>query len=301
MTPFNPLTDGAGGDGDDLALVRRTQAGDREALETLVVRHQDWVYNIAVRMVYDPHDAEDVTQEILIKLLTRLSTFEGRSRFRTWLYRIVVNHVLNMKRARAEMGDWTFQKYGDGLDHAPDAELPDQRSVPVDVQLLVDEARITCSSGMLLCLTRDQRLAYVLGEIFGVSDAVGAELLETTRDNFRQKLSRARRDLHNFMEDKCGLVNQANPCRCAKKTQVFMKAGFVDPANLLFARPHLRRVREMAPAVHRDLDALDRAYAEIHRAHPFLPSPDFAAVLKGLLEQPRYRSILDPGTEGGRH
>jgi RNA polymerase sigma factor (sigma-70 family) len=301
MNPFNPLAGAPDSDADDLALVRRIQSGDRDALEALVVRHQDWVYNIVVRMVYHPHDAEDVTQEVLIKLLTKLSTFEGRSRFRTWLYRIVVNQVLNMKRARAEAVEWTFQKYGDGLDNAPDSELPDPRAVPVDVQLLVDEARITCSSGMLLCLSREQRIAYILGEIFGVSDAIGAELLETTRDNFRQKLSRARRDLHNFMQDKCGLVNKANPCRCAKKTQVFMEAGYVDPRNLLFARPHLLRVRDIASKVHDDINALDMAYAEIHRAHPFLPSPDFVAGLRGLLEQPRYRSILGSNRTGDQH
>jgi RNA polymerase sigma factor (sigma-70 family) len=293
MTSFHPLTDDAESDADDFALVRQIQDGDRGALEALVIRHQDWVYNIAVRMVYHPHDAEDVTQEILIKLLTKLSTFEGRSRFRTWLYRIVVNHVLNMKRARAEEGEWTFQKFGDGLDNAADADLPDQRTVPVDVQLLVDESRITCSSAMLLCLSREQRLAYILGEILGVTDAVGAELLETTRDNFRQKLSRARRDLHNFMHDKCGLVNRNNPCRCAKKTQVFMDAGYVNPHDLLFARAHLQRVRDVAPRVHANMDALDAAYAEIHRAHPFLPSPDFTTALRGLLDQPRFRSIID--------
>ena len=293
MTSFNPLADAPDGDAGDLALVRRIQSGDRDALEALVVRHQNWVYNIVLRMVYDPHDAEDVTQEVLIKLLTKLSTFEGRSRFRTWLYRIVVNHVLNMKRSRAEAGEWTFQKYGDGLDNAPDAELPDLRAIPVDMQLVVDESRITCSSGMLLCLTREQRLVYILGEIFGVPDAVGAELLETSRDNFRQKLSRARRDLHNFMHDKCGLVNKANPCRCAKKTQAFMDAGYVDPRNLLFARMHVLRVRDVSPRVHEDINALDMAYAEIHRAHPFQPSPDFIAMLRRLLEQPRFRSIFD--------
>src|SRR5688572_11949941 len=159
MSPLNPLADTVDGDADDLALVRRIQSGDRDALEALVVRHQDWVYNVVLRMVYHPHDAEDVTQEVLIKLLTKLSTFEGRSHFRTWLYRVVVNHVLNMKRARAEAAQWTFRKYGDGLDNAPDSELPDVRAVPVDVQLLVDEARITCSTGMLLCLNREQRLA----------------------------------------------------------------------------------------------------------------------------------------------
>ncbi len=294
MLPRTPLADAAETDSDDLELVRRIQNGDREALESLVMRHQDWVYNIVLRMVYHPEDAEDATQEVLIKLLTKLSTFEARSSFRTWLYRIVVNHVLNMKRARAEAAEWTFKKYGDGLDGAPDLELPDPRSVPADVQLLVDEARITCSSGMLLCLSREQRIVYILGEIFDISDTVGAELLETTRDNFRQRLSRARRDLHSFMQNKCGLVNKANPCRCAKKTQAFMKAGYVDPQNLLFAKAHVTRVRDVSPRVHDDINALDMAYAEIHRDHPFHPSPDFVAVLRGLLKQPRFSSIFGP-------
>jgi len=297
-TPFNPLSDAADADPADLALVRDAQGGNRDALEALILRHQDWIYNIVVRMVYHPHDAQDVTQEVLIKVLTKLSTFEGRSHFRTWLYRIAVNHVLNMKRSRGEAAEWTFQRYGDGLDQAPDAELPDPRAVPVDVQLLVDEARIGCSSGMLLCLSREQRLIYVLGEIFGVSDVLGAELLDISRENYRQKLSRARRDLHNFMQDKCGLVNTANPCRCARKTQVFMDAGYVDPRNLLFARTHVRRVQDVAARVHEDIDALDAAYAAIHRAHPFLPSPDFALALRGLLDQPQFQSILDPDLRG---
>jgi hypothetical protein len=100
------------------------------------------------------------------------------------------------------------------------------------------------------------------------------------------------------MQDKCGLVNKANPCRCAKKTQVFMEAGYVNPRDLLFARPHLLRVRDMAPRIHGEIDALDVAYAEIHRAHPFLPPPDVAALIRTLLEQPRYRSILGPNRGG---
>ena len=123
-----------------------------------------------------------------------------------------------MKRVRADEAGWTFAQYGESLDATPDMELPDPRSVPADVRLLVDEARIGCTSGMLLCLDREQRLTYILGEIFGVTDGLGAELLEISRENFRQRLARARRDLHNFLHDKCGLVNEANPCRYAKKT-----------------------------------------------------------------------------------
>ena len=94
--------------------------GGAEALETLIRRHQSWIYNTVQRMVYLPQDAEDITQEILIKVLTKLSTFEGRSSFRTWLYRIVVNHVLNMKRTRIEELEWSFERYGAGLDGVPD-------------------------------------------------------------------------------------------------------------------------------------------------------------------------------------
>lgn len=53
-------------------------------------------------MLYHPQDAEDATQEILVNILTRLSCFEGRSSFRTWLYRIAVNHLLNIRRARVK-------------------------------------------------------------------------------------------------------------------------------------------------------------------------------------------------------
>jgi hypothetical protein len=164
--------------------------------------------------------------------------------------------------------------------------------VPADVKLLVDEARIGCSSGMLLCLDRGQRLVYILGEIFGVTDVVGAELLEISRDNFRQKLSRARRDLHSFMQDRCGLVKPSNPCRCAKKTQAFMRAGYVDPGNLLFARDHVIRVREVAAKVHDDVAELDAAYGEIHRDHPFHSPPDFVAAVRRLIDRPDFQSIL---------
>jgi RNA polymerase sigma factor (sigma-70 family) len=277
---------------DDTDLVKQVQTGSREALEALVLRHQSWIYNIVQRMVYLPQDAEDITQEILIRVITKLSTFEFRSSFRTWLYRIVVNHVLNMKRARLEEVGWTFTRYGEGLDGAPDAELPDPRSVPADVQLLVDEARIGCTSAMLLCLDREQRLIYVLGEIFGVSDKIGSDLLEVTRENFRQKLARARRDLHNFMENKCGLVNKSNPCRCTKKTQAFINAGYVNPHDLLFAKEHVTRVRDVAKKTCEDMESLDVAYAEIHRDHPFLQSPDFVSSVRDLLKKSMFLTLM---------
>ena len=289
----NPFADVAAGEGRDQELVQLAKGGSRAALEELVVRHQAWIYNLALRMVHRPEDAKDATQEVLIKLFTRLSSFDGHSSLRTWLYRIVVNHLLNMKRSRAESRGITFAEYGQALDGMPDAELPDPLVIPADVQLLVAEARIGCTSGMLLCLDREQRLIFILGSIFGVSDAVGAELLELSRDNFRQRLARARRDLQNFMQDKCGLVNNANPCRCARKTRGFIAAGHIDPNNLRFARERMTHVRDVAERVSAEITGLDAAYAEVYRDHPFQNSPDFVAALRGLMNRPEFRSTLE--------
>jgi RNA polymerase sigma factor (sigma-70 family) len=289
----NPFAESVASDPEDRELVRQAQGGNREALEQLITRHQAWIYNIVLRMVYHPQDAEDATQEILVKLITKLSTFAARSSFRTWLYRIVVNHVLNMNRGRADLAGWTFTRFGNSLDATPDMDLPDPRSVPADVKLLVDEARIGCTSGLLLCLDREQRLIYILGDIFGVTDLVGAELLEISRENFRQKLARARRDLRNFVQDKCGLINETNPCRCAKKTQGFMNAGFVNPRNLLFAKEHVTRVRDVAARKSEGLDTLDAAYAELHRDHPFHEPADFVIALRTLIDGTDFKSTLE--------
>ena len=284
MTINNPLADDSP-DHEDQKLVLRARSGERKALEELVQRHQAWIYNIAVRMLYHPQDAEDATQDILIKVLTRLSSFEGRSSFRTWLYRIVVNHVLNMKRGRVEVQQASidFASYGAAIDATPDLELADPKGPSADTDLLVTEAMLSCTSGMLLCLDREQRLTFILGAIFEVSDTVAAEVLEITPDNFRQRLARARRDLRNFMNDKCGLVNQANPCRCAKKTRAFIEAGYVDPENLLFVRERIGEVREAVPKVHEALSTLDEKCAEIFRGHPFYKAPDLAPMLRRLV------------------
>ena len=285
--PFTEIVD----ESTDCELIEQSKNGSQSAVEKLILRHQAWIYNIAIRMVFHPHDAEEVTQEVLVKAITRLSTFHGESKFRTWLYRIAANHVLNMKRRGGEKETQSFSSYADAINGTPDLDLPDPKSVPVEVPLLIEEAKISCTSGMLLCLDRKQRLIFVLAEIFGVSDSVGSEILEMSPDNFRQSLSRARRDLGQFMNNQCGLVNANNPCRCSKKTKGFIGAGHVDPHNLQFSSSRLNAIRSVATDTFAQVEnVLDQEYAALFRDHPFLEPKDQILWLRKMLEQ---RSIRD--------
>lgn len=290
----NPFAETTDDDSEEIELVSQANSGDRNSLERLILRHQSWIYNIAVRMVFDPQDAEDVTQEVLVKAVTRLSTFRGDSKFRTWLYRITANHVLNMKRRGGETKPHTFSTYADAINSTPDLDLPDPKSVPVDVPFLVEETKVACTTGMLLCLDRRQRLIFTLGEIIGASDTVGGEVMDMTADNFRQCLARARRDLYQFMNHQCGLVNASNPCRCPKKTRGFIDAGHVDPHHLLFAAPHVQRIRDAAEGTVREIDDVaDRSFAAIYRDHPFLEPSEQAQGLRRILDLPEVRAVLD--------
>ena len=187
----------------------------------------------------------------------------------------------------------SFSDYADAINKTPDLDLPDPKNVPVDVPLIVEEAKISCTTGMLLCLDRKQRLAFTLGEIFGASDTVGSEILEMSPDNFRQSLSRARRDLYQFMQNQCGLVNATNPCRCPKKTRGFIEHGHVDPHRLLFVPEHLERVRDVAGEAVREIeDLVEQQHADIYREHPFLRPADEIDWLRRTLQREDVRGAL---------
>jgi hypothetical protein len=171
--------------------------------------------------------------------------------------------------------------------------LPDPKGLPVALPVLVEEAKNSCTMGMLLCLDRKQRLVFTLGEILGASDSVGAEVLEMTADNFRQCLARARRDLHAFMNGQCGLVNKSNPCRCPKKTRGFIEEGHVDAKHLRFVPEHVRKVREVAGETVREIDdVVERQHADIYRDHPFLRPADELIWLRRILDSDELRRAL---------
>src|SRR5437870_9864163 len=125
-------------------VARRAVDGDRNAFDRLVRDLQGDVYGLALRMLWNREDAEDATQEILVRVVTRLSQFDFRSRLRTWVYRIAVNHVLDVKKSPVERLQLTFDRFADDLADEMSAVGPSD----VERSLLIEEVKIGCTLGM---------------------------------------------------------------------------------------------------------------------------------------------------------
>jgi RNA polymerase sigma factor (sigma-70 family) len=262
-------------------LVERTKGGDRHAAEALVAAVQDDVYRLSMRMLGLRAEAEDATQEILLQALTHLSEFRGESAFRTWLWRIAVRHLMRAKKARREEVA-SFETI-EMLIAKGDANPPTPAMSDVERDILAEEVRLSCTQAMVLSLERDQRISWILAEIFELSSEEAAEILDIDRAAHRKRLSRAREKLATWMGKHCGLVRSSNACRCARQIPVAMQFGVVDPASLEYASRN-------TPPVHLQIlaeaDEIEAA-AQALKSHPDYTAP--GAVLA------RIRSIIDSG------
>jgi RNA polymerase sigma factor (sigma-70 family) len=278
----------------DDGLVAQAMQGNRKAIEQLIRRHQKWVFNIALRMVGEPVDAEDIAQEVLIKIVKNLPGFKMKSSFRTWAYRIVVNHVLNMRRRDSE-NKWTsFAHYGKDIDDSQDQEFPALKGSPVEKSLIILEVKMHCLMGTLLCLNRKQRLVFILGEMFCISDSVAGEILECTKDNFRQTLSRARRKIFDFLKERCGLMDKKNPCHCQLKAKPLMDAGVIDPGHLYYAKNGLFDLNRLMEDKYSRFSVIYRGqFWKLIREQPFLDAPDFVQKFRKMLSTAEFMDIFN--------
>jgi RNA polymerase sigma-70 factor (ECF subfamily) len=174
-------TDPAQFDDDaDRWLVNKAQAGDLDAYEVLVRRHRDRIYRIALRMLGDRHDAEDIAQDVLIQVWTALAGFTGQSAFTTWLYRIAVNRCLNQLRGRR----WT----------RPVLE-GDPQPVAGAEDTAIARQRTGAAMEAIAALPPDQRAVIVLHQLEGLSYREVAAVVNISEDAVRGRLHRARLNL----------------------------------------------------------------------------------------------------------
>ena len=113
-------------------IARQALAGDRDALDSLVRALQGDVYGLALRMLWNQEDAEDATQEILVRIVTRLSQVQFRSRLKTWAYRVAVNYILDTKKSAIERLRLSFDQFADDLVGGLQPSSPDDAEQSID-------------------------------------------------------------------------------------------------------------------------------------------------------------------------
>jgi RNA polymerase sigma factor (sigma-70 family) len=213
-----------------VVLIDKALGGDKKALEGVILSVQDMIYNLSLRMLGTPHDAEDAAQEILIRIVTKLSTFRRESAFSTWAYRIAVNYLLDYKKSMFAKRPLSFDFYGEDIDRG---FLPvDTDTVKgVDANLLAEELKQSCTNVMLQCLKPQSRLIYVLGVMFQMDSRVCGELLGITPEAYRQRLSRIRKQVGAFLGEYCGLSGTGK-CDCRRRIGYAIKTNRLNPGCL---------------------------------------------------------------------
>lgn len=212
-------------------LIKKSLEGDKKSLEQLINLVQGLIFNLSIRFLWKREDAEDATQEILLKIVTNLNKFNGQSKFQTWAYRVATNYLINLKKTKVEEMLTSFDIYADDLKNykAPlDYNSPDKA-------LLEKEVKVSCTLAMLQCLSRELRLTFILGNILKIKSNVGSEITNTTPENFRKRLEQSRKILSSFLNGNCSVYNPVNNCRCSNRINTALKCGRIEKTKLSFA------------------------------------------------------------------
>jgi RNA polymerase sigma factor (sigma-70 family) len=267
----------------DLAeRARAAAAGDKAAAHAILDAVQDDVYELALRMLGHPADAEDAAQEILIIVLTHLGSFRGASAFKTWVWRIAANHLARVRRGRRET--ITFETLDERLRTGlrEGSERPDPEE-----QALARELRLRCTQAMLLSLDRELRITYVLGDIFNLSGEEAAEVLEIDPSAYRKRLSRARVRLHDFLREWCGVFDGANPCRCAGQVECAIERKLLAPDDLFLSKQSARPTKAELNRATDEVTSLMRVAEVMRGPSTYLAPGSLVKTLRELLDSQR--------------
>lgn len=170
----------------DDELARRAAGGDTSALDTLLRRHTSLVHGVCRRILGNPDDALDATQEALLSIATRVATFDGRARFSTWAYRVATNAALDEARRR-------------GRRPAPAEQLPETDRHTPPASLDTDVADRIDVDAALAELTPEYRAAVALRDLVGMDYAEIAVVLDIPPGTVRSRISRGRAVLADLL------------------------------------------------------------------------------------------------------
>ncbi|GFI60986.1 ECF RNA polymerase sigma factor SigW [Clostridiales bacterium] len=249
-------------------LIKSALNGDKVAMEALINSVSDMVFNLSLRMLGMRHDAEDATQEILLKVIAALPAFRMESKLSTWVFRIALNYLKDYKKGMFAMHPLSFEIYGEDISSGREKDIPDM-SGGIDRAMLEEELKMSCTNVMLQCFDSESRCVYILGTMFGLNSKTAGEILDITPEAYRQKLSRLRKKMAEFLGEYCQFGGSSK-CSCAKRVDYAIQTHRINPSN-----PDYQSMKQLdkAKSFTEAMEQLD-GLTQVFEALPSYSTPD---------------------------
>lgn len=242
------------------ALIEKAVAGDKQSLETVLSSVQDLIFNLSLRMLGTFPDAEDASQDILLKVMTHLSSYKGESAFSTWVFRIATNHLRDYKKHMFAKFPLSFKFYGDDIQNADIQNVPDLTQ-DVERSILAEELKLSCTNVMLQCLDAESRCIFILGTMFKIDSRIAGDILGITPEAYRQRLVRVRRKMADFLSEYCGEYGKGR-CRCADRVDYAIQCRRIMPKQLSFtSAPVLGETALEVKEAMEEIDGLSQVFS----------------------------------------
>lgn len=269
-------------------LIKRAINGDGIALEQIVIEINDLIFNLSLRMLGTISDAQDATQDIIIKIITNLSTFRMESNFKTWVYRISTNFLIDYKKSLFAQYPLDFAYYENDLKLSQDYNNQFEQK---EKEELVKELKLSCTNVMLQCLNSNDRCIFILGTMFNVNSKVASQILDISPENYRKKLSRIRKKIQQFLSINCGLT-KTGYCKCENRLVYAIEHGRLDSNDLQYTKLEVIN-KDLLLEFVLEMEKLE-ATCSLYESLPRYKSPiENTVLIKNLTETKSMTKILN--------
>jgi len=214
-----------------------------DLFEQLYNEHITKVYRLALGLVRNPFDAEEITQESFLRAFRSYNSFREDSSFFTWIYRITLNVANDYMIKKEKTAVQSLEDAGYTIDEIID---PDQTSDP-ETEFLEHETKVMCLHSITECLEGNQRKIFCLAITLGLPQKIVAEILECPVGTVKTALHRAKKRWFGYMENRCSLINKSNPCHCKQWVKFGLSQGWFssDEAKNINIAPNPVLIKEV--------------------------------------------------------
>ena len=267
-------------------LIGKAINGDSAALELIIIEINDFIFNLSLRMLGTIADAEDATQDILIKVITHLASFQQKSQFRTWVYRIASNYLMDYRKSMFSQYPLDFTYFENDLKYTD----INNEGIQENKNKLANELKLSCTNTMLQCLKPQDRCIFVLGTMFKIKSKVASEILDLKPDNYRQRLSRSKKKMKVFLQNNCEL--SGGKCKCENRISYAIDKQRLIPSDLQYTNLKILdyKILEEYTEVMEDMEETADVFANL----PFYNSTvDSKQFLKSLITSNKMKKIIN--------